>query len=424
MIPKSASAASGLRICLRKDTVTLHSYPACMNTRRILVLALCAGIILIAALGSYVLWDKPEPAGSDIITRSPETKSAPAAGASSPGQQGTAATPPSPAALALAEAAVASAKLKAEAFLATAGRGEPAEDASLEKDELRRQELLAEAGARATEDPKAALAWALAQGDHARTALDAVLDVLLRKDPAAAFQEFRWLQAGDGQDLRGYGLSVILERWADADPAAAASAVATLAPAPGNAHLMARVLSSWSEKDARGAAERLKSLATEARSGADLGLTEATFASVAGRLAAQDPARATEWALSFPAGTPERASAVAGVVSGWYEKDAKAVSDWLNDMEDSTAHDAGAAALVRFCQRIAPEVAMQWAEDVSDEKQRRLLTIQVAVNWLTADPKKAEAWLRKSNAIDAEQKEMILNSSRLAGSVGGAVPTK
>ena len=103
---------------------------------------------------------------------------------------------------------------------------------------------------------------------------------------------------------------------------------------------------------------------------------------------------------------------------------AKAVSDWNNGMEDSAAHDGGAAALVQFCLRIAPEVAMQWAEDVSDEKQRTLLTIQVAVSWLAADPKKAEAWLWKSDAIDPEQKEMILSNSRLADNVGGAVPNQ
>ena len=35
-------------------------------------------------------------------------------------------------------------------------------------------------------------------------------------------------------------------------------------------------------------------------------------------------------------------------------------------MEDAAAHDAGAAALVQFSVRTAPEIAMQWAETITD----------------------------------------------------------
>ena len=141
---------------------------------------------------------------------------------------------------------------------------------------------------------------------------------------------------------------------------------------------------------------------------------------MANRLALQDGSKAAEWALSFADGSPERVNAVAGLVPGWYEKDPKAVCDWLNGLKEGPAHDAGAAALVTICTEPAPEIALQWAQNISDETQRSALTGQVASRWLAADPEKAGAWMEKTTVLTTEQREMILMHDRMFRNVSGA----
>lgn len=284
----------------------------------------------------------------------------------------------------------------------------------------RMDDTLAEARRRAEEDPKAAMAWALQQGDMVRSALSTVLDVWARTDPAAAFEALRWMKDERDPNLHLYGLSLLVEHWTAADPAAAWKGVGTLPLSPGAALLKSQVARLWAAQDPAAAAAQLKALTSGGRSRDDQALLQPIFAAVAGQLAAQNGPKAAEWALGFAEGSPERTSAVAGVVSGWYAKDAKAVSDWLNRMEDGAVHDAGAAALVELCVQSAPEVALEWAQAMSDEARRSVLTLQVAARWLAADPEKAEAWLGKTTVLSPEQRETILANDKLFRNVSGA----
>ncbi len=55
---------------------------------------------------------------------------------------------------------------------------------------------------------------------------------------------------------------------------------------------------------------------------------------------------------------------------------------------------------------------MIWAPAIADQTLRSNLTAHAAARWLMDDPKKAEAWIRKPESLNAEQKEDILEEAR------------
>lgn len=302
--------------------------------------------------------------------------------------------------------------------------GRTASRAAAGQPDARTAMAMAEARRRTADDTKAALEWALQQGELARPALDIVMEAWTRADPSGAFAAAREIPEDQPPGLRAYGLARVGELWAATDPASAWKAVGTLPASYDTALLKNQVIRSWSEKDPAAAAESLKALAGTVQTREDQTFLQSVLAGMAGKLVAQNAAKAAEWAAGFPDGTPEQGSAVAGVVNGWYEKDAKAAGEWVDHLAAGAARDAGVMAMVHLTAMREPEASVEWAQTVSEPALRANLMAYAAAGWLTINPKKAEAWIQKTGALTNEQRENILAGYRQLREVNGTVRGK
>lgn len=279
------------------------------------------------------------------------------------------------------------------------------------------EQTRAEAARRFAEKPAAAFEWALGQGDMQRIALEVVLSAWAGADPSSAVGALRALTGEQWMSARAFGFDVVIGKLAATNPAAAWDAAETMPPGIEAASAKMRVLEMWSAQDAPAAAGRLKALTAAGRSAEDQRMLQGSYATTGGRFASQDGPKAAEWAASLPVGSPEQVSAVGGVVSGWYAKDPKAVTDWLNAMKEGVVHDTAAATLSALSVATAPEVAMEWAQAISDKRQRESVVANVLARWSGSEPDKAEAWLARTESLSAEQRQSLLETNRLIRSV-------
>lgn len=281
-------------------------------------------------------------------------------------------------------------------------------------DNTQLQRVIHEAEEAAATDPKAAFDWATKQGEQAASAMAAVLDIWAVSDPAAAYEAMKDLVPDkNASNLRANGLSRVASQWAKTDPSKAWSAVGTLPPSIESALLKETVMREWAPADPEAAAQQLQNLAGE--EGKYQSWIQSSYTQVAALLAAKDSKRALSWAQSFPEGSPERASAVSGVVYAWSTEDPAPVVEWLSQMEKGSAQDQGLALLIAQRSADAPETRLNLAQSISSDPLRQTTRLQIAARWLQTDPETAKEWIQKASDLDQAQRATLLaNAQHLA----------
>jgi hypothetical protein len=353
-----------------------------MNTRRILVPALCVALLGLAGAACFLWWD--------MFGSAPRESTL--AGPAIPGGQGSAAPggesspPPMP-------------DVDEIIRQATGGGAASGRRMNAMADEARR---------RAAEDPKAALAWAAGLPvDQQVHAVVMVVSLWAATDPVAAFDAALFLDEKNAV-LRSRALTTVLTQWAAKDPAAAWKATQTLPSASKDRALIEmQIAMRWAGTDPSAAAKALQDGA--ALTGFYSELAPA-FGTIAHELAMKDIAAAKTWSAALPDG-PARSGAVSSVVVTLAQKDPSAAAEWLNQIGAGRARDAGVMALVSSGAPIAPADGMRWAETVAQPALRRALVSQFAMRWLGTQPDEAKAWLQGSTILTEKEKQEILDVS-------------
>lgn len=274
-------------------------------------------------------------------------------------------------------------------------------------------------------------------GEEIAQALDAVsianngwtrgreFSMLLQKwaqlDPAKAMA---YVQASKSEEARSLGYRAVLSTWTRRDPqqaiAWAKQDVGSSSSADGNwavATIVGQLAKTDPDWALRLTQEETRSVARGRMVEAVIGqflsqrgeaaagemvmaipeetLRQGMMARLAGQLAASNPAAAAQWVGTLPAGEG-RQRALTELVGQWSEKDPAAAATYLGKFPISPETDESRGVLARKVVRDDPEGALAWASTISEDQFRTRAVTDLVRNWLRRDADAAGKWVQAS----------------------------
>ena len=123
---------------------------------------------------------------------------------------------------------------------------------------------------------------------------------------------------------------------------------------------------------------------------------------LASQLAANDPQSAAQWIATLPAGDG-RQRALTELVSQWSENDPAAAAAYLSKYPASPETDESRGRLAQNVLRKDPEGALAWANTISEDQFRARTVTELVRNWMRRDEEAAQKWVQAS-ALPADFK--------------------
>lgn len=249
----------------------------------------------------------------------------------------------------------------------------------------------------AREDPEAAAVAlsSLPMGDAFRNGAGAIVREWSKKNPAEAFQ---WVLSLPEGAARNNTLNTFLNSSVRNDSDQARQFFSALNPNEQKKYA-ATIVSGLASKNIDEAIDFSFTIAdTDQRARA--------FKNIASTWARKDPQAAGEWAMGL--NPSERSSVVSGVVQSWARVNVEAAAAWLASKPASPDLDAATAQLSRELVGVDPVAAMEWAQTITDENQRKSALYRNAERWKRNDPQTARSWIQNSRELTADQKENLL----------------
>jgi hypothetical protein len=247
--------------------------------------------------------------------------------------------------------------------------------------------------------PTNAAAWALALPDanERDRALSTVFAGAVAADPDAAMRFGKSLIQEHPDAAAGYGSSLI-----EALGAAGHFEIATRFAAEGDADVrsgwMGSAYSRWAEFQPDQAA-------TAAAAIKDPDLRNEALHGIVGGWAEADPAALIQFVTALPADT-DRSALLSQALERWAKHDPEAASAWINQNESGPELDQGVAAVATL-DSVKPDLAVGWAESVTDPKLRSETLVAVIRNWLTTDLPAARQYFETTkNLLPADRDEL------------------
>ena len=120
---------------------------------------------------------------------------------------------------------------------------------------------------------------------------------------------------------------------------------------------------------------------------------------LASQLAANDPQSAAQWIATLPA-SEGRQRALTELVSQWSENDPTAAATYLSKYPASPETDESRGRLAQNVLRKDPEGALAWANTISDAQMRTRTVSDLVKNWMRRDSDAAQKWVQSSQLPD------------------------
>ena len=265
----------------------------------------------------------------------------------------------------------------------------------------------------ASQDPDAALEWALARpGSGEFDPLGQVAEEIAEQSPREMFDLVETLE----HPRRNRIAEVVLYTWGRTDPVAALNALMAMKNATYLPEMVGlSVVDSWARDDPRAAFEWVRS---QSPSGARSSMLARTLAN----LGESDPARALTLAEELDG--VARSRAIEGVLGTWGEEDPLAAAAWLDASGDKTptavravsyyyaekdpegafewlqeqSVEAQRQALPTVVRRIAaesPDSALRLINRIGDSRARQAAGFQLMSSWVETDPQGAVTWIAR-----------------------------
>ena len=125
------------------------------------------------------------------------------------------------------------------------------------------------------------------------------------------------------------------------------------------------------------------------------------LAGLARSWASNDPAAATQWALSL--GDPQqRLLALGSATSSWIAADSFEAAAWIDSLPSGADRDVATHTLVGSLMKTEPESAWTWALSIEGSEQRRGALQLAYLGLRQKDPAIAQAMLQSANLSEAE----------------------
>jgi hypothetical protein len=211
----------------------------------------------------------------------------------------------------------------------------------------------------AEHDPHTAMAALSKVPRLSNAALGGVLNTWAEKDPRGMMA---WLDSPDNfgwakMQAEATAILALTER----DPVLAMELTGEF---KGQRRIAARGtgFNAWYRRDSE-AADRWFEAATEADQ-------RELFKEVIGTRSERDPAAAASALIRLPGDTEERMELAGRVTRDWLKVDPAAASEWVRSLPAGLARDFAAAALAEGLALTDPEAAALWARDIRNEKMR------------------------------------------------------
>lgn len=139
----------------------------------------------------------------------------------------------------------------------------------------------------------------------------------------------------------------------------------------------------------------------------DPALKGSAMASVVSTWAADSPNAAVNWVMALPEGEL-RNQQMAQVTKSWARYDPVKAADWILSLRPpATSLDPAVRSLVRTIMTSNPDAAAMWATTIADSKLRNRMIMNVAREWMKADPKKASAYVATAPLTPAQRRELL-----------------
>ncbi|MEM6884804.1 MAG: hypothetical protein AAF571_07205 [Verrucomicrobiota bacterium] len=314
----------------------------------------------------------------------------------------------------------------------------------------------------AEDDQDAALDW-LGQQEDAKLMSD-VLQRLSYRDGISHARLFQVMNENmpAGQSYQ-HTVRNLMYRWADSDPAGAASAIAGLPPSEVRANGIHEVAYRWASSDPAAAMEwvqqlprgntyesaRNSALRQIAQSDPDLAksyywkLSQSEQSDAASQIASgmarrdpqqalqfagsisdenarnnaqesigrqwgrNDPEQAARWAKTLQGEV--RQTVISGLVDSWASQNTEAAAEWLSQFPPEPGLDRATRNLARHLSAENPEAALSWAQSITDENMRRSTLHQTIYQWKRYDADAANQWVMQSDLTDQQKEQFLRN---------------
>jgi hypothetical protein len=254
----------------------------------------------------------------------------------------------------------------------------------------------------ATVDPEAAAEFALVRsGLDPADAVGAVLDGAA-SEPDRALLLIDWLALRYPERAEEFGSRLVLAFGKTGQDAAAAA----YAVGKASEYRVAWVEQSYD----RWAAAQPGAAAQSAREIADPKTREKAFAAVSLQWARQDPRALAEFALTL-ADDAERARALADALPAWVAGDLPGLEAWLADTPPGRGLDECAVVVGTHpaIVRDDPRRAIGWARTIMDAGQRSSALATIVDQWAVIDPAAARDFVRNTEDLDAETRTALID---------------
>lgn len=256
----------------------------------------------------------------------------------------------------------------------------------------------------ATRDSHAAAVWTLAnvRSEERRAATEAIAAGAIAR-PDEAIVTFQYLIATDSLLASDHG-NALVYAFARAGNFDTASQFATKGPTEFRAAWLSTVYHQWATYQPQNALAALDKITdpaarNEARSGLFAGWSST------------DPASLVAHAQTLPIGEA-RLDALKMGLEQWVHLNPVAASAWMEKFDPAPDLDAGAAAIAVAPALVAkkPDVAVSWAESITDPELRANTLLDLIQLWAQHDLNAARRYAVNSSAINAERRALILSS--------------
>jgi hypothetical protein len=165
---------------------------------------------------------------------------------------------------------------------------------------------------------------------------------------------------------------------------------------------MNRIAEAYTRKDPVAAANWAQSQAAEP-------YAARTIEVIGQRWAEQDPVSAVGWLENLPAGDGQ-ITGLRSAFGDWEDRDPVAASKHLMSMPNSPQRDSAISGFSMGYAWQNPQVAITWAQDISDPDLRQSTLTRAGEAYLRRDPAAGQAWLQTSG-LSAETQQKIINSA-------------
>ena len=123
-----------------------------------------------------------------------------------------------------------------------------------------------------------------------------------------------------------------------------------------------------------------------------------------------DPGSLAAYAIHLPPGE-ERAQALSQALPQWVTRDTVVASEWVNQLDSNPDLDTGVAAVATLTNLVErrPEIAVGWAESISEPVLRANTLWLIAQQWARNDPAGIQRFLATTPELSAHDRTALLN---------------